>query len=57
MNITIDQMIQFVEAVEQFYNSAWTKLVAVGAVIIGAGAIGIPILIQWWQKRKIDCIA
>ncbi len=51
MNLTIEQMIQFIQAVEQYYNNAWNKLIIVGAIIVGAGAIGLPLVIQYWQQK------
>lgn len=53
MEITVSEMMQFVQGVEQYYNNAWTKLIIVGGLIVGAGAILLPILIQWWQKKQL----
>ncbi len=53
MELTVSELIQFVQGVEQYYNNAWTKLIIFGGLIVGAGAILLPILIQWWQKKQL----
>ena len=54
MNLTIDELIHFVEAVEQYYNNAWNKLVLFGTILVALGAIVVPLLIQWWQRQKLQ---
>lgn len=53
MEITVSEMMQFVQGVEQYYNNAWTKLIYFGVAIFIIGTIAIPIGIQLWQKQQL----
>ena len=41
------------KAVEEFYNSAWDKLIYSGILAIAIVGVLMPVLIQWWQKNAL----
>ena len=45
--------IELLEKVNNFYNSAWDKLIIIGTISFGIIGIVIPLLIQWYQKKVL----
>lgn len=44
---------EIISKVNEFYNSAWEKLVLIGTVSFGIVGIIIPMAIQWYQRRSL----
>lgn len=45
--------IDIIQQIEQFYNSAWDKLIMTGSIIFGVFGILIPIIFQLLQNRSL----
>lgn len=45
--------IDILNKVDQFYNSAWDKLIIMATISFGIVGILVPIIIQWYQKKSI----
>ncbi len=46
--------IDIIQNIENFYDSAWNKLIFTGTVALGIIGVLIPIIIQWWQKKILN---
>lgn len=46
--------IEIINAVDQFYNSAWDKLIIMASISFGIVGIIVPIIIQWYQKKSLN---
>lgn len=44
---------ELLNQVDNFYNSAWQKLIIVGTVSFAVIGIIIPLIIQWYQKKTL----
>jgi len=53
MVITNEKSIEYINQVNEFYNSAWEKLIIGGGVFIALVGIILPILIQFWQNQNL----
>ncbi|MCD6069347.1 MAG: hypothetical protein K0S33_4173 [Bacteroidetes bacterium] len=49
---TIDAL-ELLTKVNDFYESAWNKLIIIGTVSFGVIGIIVPIVIQWYQKKTL----
>ncbi len=47
------ESIDLIQKVDSFYNSAWNKLVLVGAVAFAVVGVVVPVIFQWYQQRTI----
>ena len=47
------EAIEIINSVEQFYNSAWDKLIFVISISVVFLGFFIPLIINWWQKRSL----
>lgn len=47
------ETIDLITQVDSFYNSAWDKLILVGAVSFAIIGVLIPIIIQWYQNKSL----
>lgn len=45
---------ELINQVNEFYNSAWDKLVIVATVSFAIVGIIVPLLIQWYQKKSLQ---
>lgn len=45
---------EIINQVNEFYNSAWEKLIVVGTVAFGIIGVALPLLIQWYQKKSLS---
>jgi len=43
--------LQILQAVNGFYDSAWSRLVTVVGILIGVGAVVVPLFVAWMQNR------
>lgn len=44
---------ELINQVDEFYNSAWNKLLLVGTVSFAIVGILVPYILQWYQKKSI----
>lgn len=51
--LKFDYGINLINKVDQFYNSAWEKLVIIGTVSFAVIGILVPFVIQWYQKKTL----
>lgn len=49
----IKQLLDIMNSVNTFYESAWTKLLIFITIFVTVIGVIIPIAIQWWQRRYI----
>lgn len=47
------ESIELLKSVDEFYNSAWNKLMVYSSVLIAIVGIIIPIILTWWQNRTL----
>ncbi len=47
------EYMEIINQVNEFYNSAWEKLIIIGTVAFGIIGVGLPLLIQWYQKKSL----
>jgi hypothetical protein len=45
--------IDIINSVNEFYNSAWEKLIIVGTIALTIIGILVPLIIQWYQKKTM----
>jgi len=50
----VNETLEILEKVNNYYDSAWNKLIITGSVIIAVVGVVVPLLIQWWQKKNIQ---
>jgi hypothetical protein len=46
--------LEVITHINEFYDSAWQKLIIAGALLIGIVGILVPLIIQFYQKKLID---
>lgn len=44
---------ELLNQVNEFYNSAWEKLIIIGSIAFAIVGIIIPLIIQWYQKKQL----
>ena len=45
--------IEILKSVNEFYNSAWDKLIIFTSILVAVVGVIIPILLTWWQNRTL----
>lgn len=45
--------IEILKSVDEFYNSAWNKLIIFTSILVAVVGVIIPILLTWWQNRTL----
>lgn len=46
--------LQLLERINAFYDSAWTKLVVAGTLLVVIAGFGVPVLLQWYQRKEAE---
>lgn len=49
----VEKTIEIINQVNEFYNSAWDKLIIVGTIAFAIVGLLVPLLIQWYQKKSM----
>ena len=45
--------LEIINRIDQFYDSAWDKLIIIGTISFGIVGIVVPLIIQWYQKKSL----
>jgi len=48
-----NETINLIQQVNEFYDSAWNKLILTGGIALSIIGVLVPIIIQWWQKKYL----
>lgn len=44
---------ELLNQVNEFYNSAWEKLITIGSIAFAIVGVIVPLIIQWYQKKQL----
>jgi hypothetical protein len=50
----MQENLEIINQVNEFYNSAWEKLILIGTIAFAIVGILVPFLIQWYQKKSMN---